>query len=200
MTGQAGPGDVVWHPSSVDAAARIGARLRGGVTILFTGLSGAGKSTIAAAVEEQLVADGVACYRLDGDNVRHGLNGDLGFSPADRSENVRRVGEVARLMADAGMVVLVPVIAPYRADRERMRAIHTAAGIEFIEAFVDAPLDVVERRDTKGLYARARAGEVRGMTGIDAPYEAPSTPDLVLATADADVADMVAVVVDLVRA
>jgi len=188
----------VWHPGAVDATARIGSRLGGGVTVLFTGLSGAGKSTIAAAVEERLVADGVACYRLDGDNVRHGLNADLGFSPDDRSENVRRVGEVARLMADAGLVVLVPVIAPYRVDRERMRAIHAAAGLDFVEAFVDAPLAVVEKRDTKGLYARARAGQVQGMTGIDAPYETPTSPDVVLATADADVDELVEAVLALV--
>lgn len=190
--------DIVWHAGEVDVWKRAGTAVGRGVTVLFTGLSGAGKSTIAAAVEEQLVAEGVACYRLDGDNVRHGLNGDLGFSPGDRSENLRRVGEVARLMADAGLVVLVPVIAPYRADRDRMRVIHEAADIAFLEVFVDAPLAVVEDRDTKGLYARARSGELSGMTGVDAPYEAPVAADIVLATADADVAGLVAVVVSAV--
>lgn len=191
--------DIVWHAGWVEAAMRSGGVVGRGVTVLLTGLSGAGKSTIAAAVEEQLVAEGVACYCLDGDNVRHGLNGDLGFSPADRSENVRRVGEVARLMADAGLVVLVPVIAPYRADRDRMRAIHETAAIAFIEAFVDAPLAVVEDRDTKGLYARARSGELSGMTGIDAPYEAPTGPELLLPTAGSDAVDLAGVVVQAVR-
>lgn len=187
--------DIVWHPGEVATQDRVGGRLSGGVTALFTGLSGAGKSTVAHAVEVALVEAGVACYCLDGDNVRHGLNGDLGFSPADRSENVRRVGEVARLLADAGMVVLVPVIAPYRADRDRMRAIHDAAGLDFREVHVDAPLAVVEERDTKGLYARARAGELTGMTGIDAPYEAPDHADLVLDTATVALDDLVATVV-----
>ena len=123
---------------------------------------------------------GRPAYVLDGDNVRHGLNADLGFSAADRTENVRRIGEVAALLADAGLVVLVPVISPYRADRDRARAAHAAAGLRFVEVFVDTPLTVCEQRDPKGLYARARAGELRGMTGIDAPYEAPLTPDLVV--------------------
>lgn len=174
--------DIVWHPSDIAAESRIGNRIVGGVTALFTGLSGSGKSTVATEVERQLVADGIACCRLDGDNVRFGLNGDLGFSPDDRSENVRRVGEVARLMADAGLVVLVPVIAPYRVGRDRMRAAHEAAGLRFVEVFVDTPLAVVEERDTKGLYARARAGELTGMTGVDAPYEAPLNAEVVLDT------------------
>lgn len=184
--------DIVWHPGMIDRAARVGARLVAGVTVLFTGLSGAGKSTIAAELERQLVEERVACCRLDGDNVRHGLNGDLGFSPADRAENVRRVGEVARLMADVGIVVLVPVIAPYAGDRERMRAAHAAAGLRFVEVFVDAPLAVVERRDTKGLYARARAGQLVGMTGVDAPYEPPSEAEVVVDTVGVAVADNVA--------
>jgi bifunctional enzyme CysN/CysC len=148
------------------------------VTVWFTGLSGAGKSTIAAAVAQQLATSGRPVTILDGDEIRRGLNADLGFSAADRSENIRRVGEVARLMADAGLVVLVPVISPYRADRDRARAIHAAAGLTFVEVFVDTPLDVCEQRDPKGLYARARAGELTGLTGVDDPYEAPEAPDV----------------------
>jgi adenylyl-sulfate kinase len=153
------------------------------VTLWFTGLSGSGKSTIANAVAERLLELGRPAYVLDGDNLRHGLNADLGFSAADRAENVRRVGEVARLMADAGLVVLVPVISPYRADRDRVREAHEAAGLRFVEVFVDTPLELCEQRDPKGLYAKARAGEVTGMTGIDDPYEPPPTPELVLTPA-----------------
>ncbi|MEX1270965.1 MAG: adenylyl-sulfate kinase [Acidimicrobiia bacterium] len=158
---------------------------RGG-TVWLTGLSGSGKSTIAYRLEEQLVSAGRAAYVLDGDNVRHGLNADLGFSPEDRTENVRRVGEVARLMADAGLVVAVPLISPYRADRERVRAAHDAAGIPFIEVWISTPLDVCESRDPKGLYSRARAGLIPSFTGIDAPYEAPSAPELALDTSVID--------------
>ncbi|HJO20795.1 MAG TPA: adenylyl-sulfate kinase, partial [Acidimicrobiales bacterium] len=153
-------------------------------TIWFTGLSGSGKSTVAAACERLLVADGRHAYLLDGDNLRHGLNGDLGFSAEDRDENVRRVAEVARLFADAGVVALVPLISPYRAARDRARALHEAAGVPFYEVFVDTPLEVCEERDPKGLYAKARAGDLTGMTGIDDPYEAPESPDLVLTPDD----------------
>jgi bifunctional enzyme CysN/CysC len=146
--------------------------------VWFTGLSGSGKSTVANEVARHLLDAGRPAYLLDGDNVRHGLNSDLGFSAVDRAENVRRIGEVARLMADAGLVVLVPVISPYRADRERVRAIHVAADLPFIEVFVDTPLELCEQRDPKGLYAKARAGELTGMTGIDDPYEAPADPEV----------------------
>jgi bifunctional enzyme CysN/CysC len=167
-------GNVVWHQGAVDATERpwIGA------TVWFTGLSGSGKSTVAVEVERRLVAAGRAAYVLDGDNLRHGLNGDLGFSAADRTENIRRVGEVARLFADAGVVALVPVISPYRADRDRVRAIHVEAGLRFLEVWVDTPLELCEARDPKGLYAKARAGEITGFTGIDDPYEPPTQPDL----------------------
>jgi bifunctional enzyme CysN/CysC len=148
----------------------------------MTGLSGSGKSTLAYLAEEMLVSSGQAAYVLDGDNLRHGLNSDLGFAPEDRAENVRRVGEVARLMADAGLVVLVPVISPFAADRKMVREAHQHAGLGFLEVFVDAPLEVCEERDPKGLYARARAGEITDMTGIDSPYEAPEAPDLRLDT------------------
>jgi bifunctional enzyme CysN/CysC len=148
--------------------------------VWLTGLSGSGKSTIADAVAVRLAAVGRLAYVLDGDNVRHGLNADLGFSADDRAENVRRIGEVARLMADAGIIVLVPVISPYRVDRDRVRLIHDDADLRFVEVFVDTPLTMCEARDPKGLYAKARAGELTGMTGIDDPYEPPEHPDLTL--------------------
>jgi len=170
--------DVIWHAAAVDRAARWERHGFSGATIWFTGLSGSGKSTLANAVAVRLLAAGRAAYVLDGDNVRHGLNADLGFSAADRAENVRRVGAVAALMADAGLVALVPVISPYRADRDRVRAAHGTAGLPFVEVFVDTPLAVCEERDPKGLYAKARAGELTGMTGIDDPYEAPADPEL----------------------
>ena len=172
--------DVVWHPGSLDRDERAGSLGFRGATVWFTGLSGSGKSTVAVACERLLVAGGRPAYLLDGDNLRHGLNGDLGFSAEDRDENVRRVAEVARLFADAGMVALVPLISPYRAARDRARALHEAAGVPFLEVFVDAPLELCEARDPKGLYARARAGELTGMTGVDDPYEPPESPDLVL--------------------
>jgi bifunctional enzyme CysN/CysC len=186
---------VVWHESTVARAVRWERHRLSGATVWFTGLSGSGKSTIANALAERLLEIGRPAYVLDGDNLRHGLNADLGFSAADRAENVRRVGEVARLMADAGLVVLVPVISPYRADRDRVRTAHEAAGLRFVEVFVDTPLELCEQRDPKGLYAKARAGEVTGMTGIDDPYEPPLTPELVLTPAD--LTDQVNVVVAL---
>jgi bifunctional enzyme CysN/CysC len=146
--------------------------------VWLTGLSGSGKSTIAAALEHLLVAGGVLAYMLDGDNLRHGLNGDLGFGAEDRAENVRRAGEVARLFADAGVVAIVPLISPYAADRDRARRIHEESGLRFVEVFVDTPLEECERRDPKGLYVKARAGELPGFTGIDDPYEPPTRPDL----------------------
>ncbi len=185
--------NVVWHRGAVDRADRPSA----GATVWFTGLSGSGKSTVAVELERALVAAGRPTYLLDGDNLRHGLNADLGFSAADRSENIRRVGEVARLFADAGVVALVPVISPYRADRDRARSIHEAVGVPFVEVFVDTPLDVCEARDPKGLYAKARAGEIKGFTGIDDPYEAPVHPDLRLTPADGDPAAQAALVLEL---
>jgi bifunctional enzyme CysN/CysC len=165
--------------------------------VWFTGLSGSGKSTVAALVERALVAAGRPAYLLDGDNLRHGLNADLGFSAADRGENIRRVGEIARLFADAGVVALVPVISPYRVDRDRTRAVHAAAGLPFLEVFVDTPLAVCEARDPKGLYAKARAGEITGFTGIDDPYEAPAAPDLRLSPDDGDAEAQAALVLVL---
>jgi bifunctional enzyme CysN/CysC len=189
----AGPANVVWH----DGAVARDDRVSRGATVWFTGLSGSGKSSVAVEVERAVVAAGRAAYLLDGDNVRHGLNADLGFSAADRTENIRRIGEVARLFADAGVVALVPVISPFRADRDQARAIHEAVGLPFLEVFVDTPLDVCEARDPKGLYAKARAGEITGFTGIDDPYEAPTRPDLRLTPADGDPATQAGRVLDL---
>jgi bifunctional enzyme CysN/CysC len=184
---------VTWHPGQVAREERPSR----GATVWLTGLSGSGKSTVAAACEARLVAFDRPAYVLDGDNLRHGLNGDLGFSAADRAENVRRVGHVARLMADAGIVALVPLISPYRADRDLVRELHTAAGLPFFEVFVDTPIELCEQRDPKGLYAKARAGEITGFTGIDDPYEAPMTPELTLRPADGDGEAMAALVVGL---
>jgi len=193
-TGQAPTGPVtantVWHPTAVDRADRARATGGPGATVWLTGLSGSGKSTVAVELERQLVAAGRAAYLLDGDNLRHGLNGDLGFSAADRDENVRRVAHVARLLADAGVVAIVPLISPYREARDLARRLHEAAGLPFVEVFVDTPLAECERRDPKGLYARARAGELQGMTGIDDPYEPPLSPELVLTPADGSPAAM----------
>jgi bifunctional enzyme CysN/CysC len=172
--------DVVWHESEVTREERWAAARVRGATVWLTGLSGSGKSTIASAVAGVLTARGALTYTLDGDNLRHGLNGDLGFSAEDRAENVRRVGEVARLFADAGVVAIVPVISPYRADRDKVRTLHEVADLPFIEVFVDAPLEVCEGRDPKGLYAKARAGELQGLTGVDDPYEPPLAPEVVI--------------------
>lgn len=172
--------NIRWHEGDISRADRwraLGAR---GATLWFTGLSGSGKSTIASALERTLVEQKIAAYRLDGDNVRHGLNANLSFSAEDRAENIRRIGEVSKLFADAGLVVITSFISPYAADRARVRAMHAAAELQFIEVFVDTPLEVCEARDPKGLYKKARAGEIPMFTGISDPYEAPSAAELVL--------------------
>ena len=187
----------VWHEPAVARAARwerLGVR---GGTVWLTGLSGSGKSTIGHALDVRLTAAGVPATVLDADNLRHGLNADLGFSDADRSENVRRTAEVARLFADAGTLAIVPIISPFAEGRDRARAIHDRDGLDFWEVWVATPLDECERRDTKGLYARARAGELRGLSGLDAPYEAPARPDLVLGRGEG-VEDAVAALVALI--
>ncbi|MDE3204920.1 MAG: adenylyl-sulfate kinase [Acidobacteriota bacterium] len=188
--------NVTWHKNAVDRSTRSAT----GATLWFTGLSGSGKSTVAVEVERLLVESGRAAYLLDGDNLRHGLNADLGFGAADRAENVRRVGEVAKLFADAGLVSVVSLVSPYRADRNRVRSAHEAAGLRFVEIFVDTPLDICEARDPKGLYARARAGQITGFTGIDDPYEAPDTPDLVLRPGHGGPSAMAEMVVSLLGA
>ncbi|MDG2027221.1 MAG: adenylyl-sulfate kinase [Acidimicrobiales bacterium] len=189
--------NVVWHPGHLSQAERWSAIGHRGATVWFTGLSGSGKSTVATAVEKALLEAGRPCYVLDGDNVRMGLNGDLGFSAEDRDENVRRVAEVGRLFADAGVVALIPLVSPYRAARDNARALHDAADVPFHEVFVDTPIELCEQRDPKGLYAKARAGEIKGFTGIDDPYEEPEAPELVLVPADGDADAMAATVLEL---
>jgi adenylylsulfate kinase len=172
--------NITWHAGHVTRADRERLLGQHGVTVWLTGLSGSGKSTIAVGAERALVERGRLAYVLDGDNVRHGLNKNLGFGPADRSENIRRIGEVAKLFVDAGVITLTSFISPYRADRDAVRAI-MAPG-DFVEVFVDASLETCESRDVKGLYQRARAGQIPEFTGISAPYEAPERPELVLDT------------------
>jgi adenylylsulfate kinase len=189
--------NIFWHEGQITRADRE--RLHGhrGVTIWFTGLSGSGKSTLARAVEEALFERGCQVYVLDGDNIRHGLNRDLGFSPADRTENIRRIGEVARLFTDFGAIVLTAFISPYRQDRNMARAVH--ADGDFVEVYVDCALEVCEERDTKGLYKKARRGEVREFTGISAPYEPPEAPELTLNTAESSVEECVAQLLEYLK-
>lgn len=170
--------DVRWDGAGVSRERRRELLGRRGAVVWLTGLSGAGKSTIAGAAEERLLEGGTAAYRLDGDNLRHGLNGDLGFSEADRSENVRRTAHAARLLADAGAVVLVSLVSPFAADRAAARALCAAWDVPFAEAWVATALATCEARDPKGLYARARRGELTGLTGVDAPYERPAAAEL----------------------
>jgi bifunctional enzyme CysN/CysC len=184
--------DVTWHPSALNRTDRWRSLGQTGATVWLTGLPASGKSTIAVAVERQLVAAGRAAYLLDGDNIRHGLSDDLGFAPGDRAENVRRVGQVARLMADAGMVAVVSLVSPLRSDREVPRQLHDAAGLPFLEVHVDTDVEECARRDPKGLYAKARAGEVKGFTGVDAPYEAPDHPEIHVDTARVGVGEAAA--------
>lgn len=172
--------NVHWHDGEVtreDRAALLGQK---GATLWFTGLSGSGKSTVAVALEKALHAQGRLAYRLDGDNVRLGINKNLGFSAEDRAENIRRIGEIAKLFVDAGVIVLSSFVSPYRADRDQVRQLHADGGMDFIEVYVDVPLEEAEKRDPKGLYKKARAGQIKNFTGIDDPYEAPQSPELVL--------------------
>uniref|UniRef100_A0A673KKQ6 Bifunctional 3'-phosphoadenosine 5'-phosphosulfate synthase 2-like n=1 Tax=Sinocyclocheilus rhinocerous TaxID=307959 RepID=A0A673KKQ6_9TELE len=170
-----------------------------GCTVWLTGLSGAGKTTIGFAVEEYLVSHAIPCYSLDGDNIRHGLNKNLGFTATDREENIRRIAEVARLFADAGLVCITSFISPFTKDRNDARKIHEIAGLPFFEVFVNAPLEVCESRDVKGLYKKARAGEIKGFTGIDSDYEKPEAPELVLKTGELTVNDCIQQLVDLLK-
>ena len=172
--------NITWHEGQVTRADRERVLGQRGVTIWLTGLSGSGKSTVAVATEQVLLDRGRAAYVLDGDNVRHGLNQNLGFSPEDRTENIRRIGEVAKLFTDAGLVTLTSFISPYLADRDAVRDIMGQG--DFLEVFVDASVETCESRDVKGLYAKARAGEIPEFTGISAPYEEPESPELVLDT------------------
>ena len=192
--------DITWHPSALDRDERWLAIDQRGGTVLLTGLPASGKSTIAVELERRLVDSGQSAYLLDGDNIRHGLSEDLGFTPGDRSEHIRRVGQVARLMADSGTIALVSLISPLAADRAHLRRAHDEANLPFVEIFVDTPVEECERRDPKGLYARARAGEIQGFTGVDAPYEPPQQPELRVDTATTAVQEAVSQIVEILRA
>ena len=198
--GAATRNDIRWHPSSLDREYRWGKTGQRGATIWFTGLPASGKSTVAVAVERALVESGEVAYLLDGDNLRHGLSDDLGFSAGDRAENIRRVGHLTRLLADSGVVALASLVSPLKSDREIARTLNQAAKLPFIEVYVATPLAECERRDPKGLYARARTGELRGLTGVDAPYEPPEDADLILDTAGADIDQLVAQVLEVLKA
>jgi adenylylsulfate kinase len=172
--------NITWHEGHVTREERQKLLKQSGCTIWFTGLSGSGKSTVAFTLEHALVQRGHLAYVLDGDNIRHGLNKNLGFSAADREENIRRIGEVARLFADTGVITMTSFISPYRKDRDNVRQLHVAGKLPFIEVFVNTPIETCETRDPKGLYKKARAGELKNFTGIDDPYEAPSAPEVTL--------------------
>lgn len=172
--------NVVWQSGRVEREERFALLGQCGATLWFTGLSGAGKSTLAFTLEQLLTRGHYKCYVLDGDNIRHGLNGNLGFSAEDREENIRRVGEVSRLFADAGLIVLSSFISPFRKDREMVRRIHREAGLAFIEIYMATPLEICEERDPKQLYARARRGEIRDFTGISSPYEEPERAEITI--------------------
>lgn len=188
--------NVTWHDGEISRDDRYQILRQKGVTIWFTGLSGAGKSTVAVALEKALFRHGKLSYRLDGDNVRLGINKNLGFSEADRKENIRRIGEVAKLFGDAGVITLSSFISPYKSDRDEVRELHDQANLKFIEVFVDCSLAEAERRDPKGLYKKARAGEIKNFTGIDDPYEAPSRPEIHLNTDRMTLEEEVQAVVD----
>jgi adenylylsulfate kinase len=172
--------NITWHEGHVGREERAALLKQKGATLWFTGLSGSGKSTIAYTLEHALVQRGRLAYVLDGDNIRHGLNKNLGFSAADREENIRRIGEVAKLFADCGVLTMTSFISPYRADRDKVRALHVEGKLPFIEVHVNTPIETCEQRDPKGLYKKARAGQLKGFTGVDDPYEAPLRAELTI--------------------
>ena len=172
--------NITWHEADITREERQSNLGQKGVTVWMTGLSASGKSTIAAALEKVLLARGIHTYRLDGDNIRHGLNKNLGFSASDREENIRRIGEVAKLFADCGAITMTSFISPYRKDRDTVRALHIEGKLPFIEIHVNTPIETCEQRDPKGLYKKARAGQLKSFTGIDDPYEAPLHPELTI--------------------
>src|SRR5437660_924602 len=172
--------NITWHEGHVTGEERHALLKQTGATLWFTGLSGSGKSTIAYTLEHALIQRGNLAYVLDGDNIRHGLNKNLGFSAADREENIRRIGEVAKLFADCSVIAMTSFISPYRKDRDTVRALHDAAGMPFIEIHVSTPIETCEQRDPKGLYKKARAGQLKQFTGIDDPYEPPLKPELTI--------------------
>ena len=188
--------NVTWHEGEITRENRYSLLGQKGATIWFTGLSGSGKSTIAVALEQALFNVGKLSYRLDGDNVRLGINKNLGFSEEDRKENIRRIGEVAKLFGDAGAISLSSFISPYKADRDEVRDLHEAANLHFVEVFVDCTLAVAEERDPKGLYKKARAGEIKNFTGIDDPYEAPAQPEIHLRTHEMTLGQEVEIVIE----
>jgi len=188
--------NVTWQDGEISREDRFNILRQRGATIWFTGLSGSGKSTIAVALERALYNIGKLSYRLDGDNVRLGINKNLGFSEADRKENIRRIGEVAKLFGDSGVLSLSSFISPYKGDRDEVRDLHEQAGLEFIEVFVDCSLAEAEKRDPKGLYKKARAGEIKNFTGIDDPYEAPTNPEIHLKTDEMTLEQEVQIILD----
>tara|TARA_R110001592_G_scaffold5051_2_gene27982 strand:+ start:291 stop:902 length:612 start_codon:yes stop_codon:yes gene_type:complete len=192
--------NVHWHDGEVSREDRNALLKQKGATLWFTGLSGSGKSTVAVALEKALMEKGHLCYRLDGDNIRLGINKNLGFSAEDRTENIRRIGEISKLFVDTGVIVLSSFVSPYRADRDIVRDLHVAGDMDFIEVHVDVPLAVAEERDPKGLYKKARAGEIKNFTGIDDPYEAPLKPELVLNSHEQSLEEEVAVLLEMMTA
>ncbi len=191
--------NIHWHEGDITRADRNRLLGQKGATLWFTGLSGSGKSTIAVALEAALYEYGKLSYRLDGDNIRMGINRNLGFSAEDRTENIRRIGEISKLFVDAGVLVLSSFISPYRADREQVRALHREAGFDFIEVYVDCTLEVAEQRDPKGLYKKARAGQIRNFTGIDDPYEEPESPEIHLHTDRMTLEEEVEIIVNYMK-
>jgi adenylylsulfate kinase len=192
--------NVHWHEGEVTRADRNRLLGQKGATVWFTGLSGSGKSTVAVALEGELAKRGKLAYRLDGDNVRLGINKNLGFSAEDRTENIRRIGEISKLFVDAGVIVLSSFVSPYRADRDLVRKLHVDGNMDFIEVYVDVPLEEAEKRDPKGLYKKARAGEIKNFTGISDPYEEPLNPELVLPSHQMSLDQEVAAVLKLLEA
>jgi adenylylsulfate kinase len=191
--------NITWHDGNVTPDERKNLLGQKGATLWMTGLSASGKSTIACALEQALLHMGINSYRLDGDNVRHGLNKNLGFSAEDRAENIRRIGEVAKLFADSCCLTITSFISPYAADRDNVRKLHVDGNLPFVEIYVKVPLDVAEQRDPKGLYKKARAGEIKGFTGIDDPYEEPQNAELVIDTSTTSVEQAVQQILEYLR-
>ncbi len=191
--------NVHWHEGDITRDHRAKILGHRGATLWFTGLSGSGKSTVAVELEGMLNEMGVLAYRLDGDNVRMGINKNLGFSAEDRAENIRRIGEVSKLFVDSGIIALSSFISPYKEDRDKVRALHEESGMDFIEIFVDCSLEAAESRDPKGLYKKARAGEIKNFTGIDDPYEAPNKPEIHLHSDQQSLADEVEQILTVLR-
>lgn len=192
--------NVYWHHGEINREDRNRLMGQKGATLWFTGLSGSGKSTVAVALEEALFERGKLSYRLDGDNIRLGINKNLGFSAEDRTENIRRIGEIAKLFVDSSVIALSSFISPYREDRDEVRRLHDEAGYDFIEVFVDCSLDEAEKRDPKGLYKKARAGEIKNFTGIDDPYEAPLKPEIHLHTDQMTLEEEVEIILNYLEA